>query len=331
MDTKYIKGMINNPDLQPNMTINQWITGILLFHFKMCHITADRHTGPDGLSCRPPANTDPPEDDNFKDWLDDSYFFCVTLLNDRTLSFITVPYFPHTGPYAIPGASLFSRTPDLLLLPSPLPCYHLTYSSVFVSSVEPDLELDSPVISWSTKAIAKEARIRLIQDFLNTCLHPADLSNADFQSFVNLATKFFVLHDSLWCHESHGRHQLVVPEHRRYGLIKEAHDDLGHKGVFTVRTCLLLLLHFWWPMLVDDMKWFVRTCHECQIRQTQRLHIPPTVLVIGGLFRKAHLDTMVMPWSAGYWYIVQAHCTLTAYPEWRMLRFENTAALIFYF
>ena len=32
MDTKYVKGMINNPDLQSNTTINQWIAGILLFH-----------------------------------------------------------------------------------------------------------------------------------------------------------------------------------------------------------------------------------------------------------------------------------------------------------
>ena len=125
--------------------------------------------------------------------------------------------------------------------------------------------------------------------------------------------KFFLLHSSLWCQEPHGHHQLVVPKHRHFRLIKEAHDDLGHKGVFAVRTQLPLLL--WWPMLVEDVKWFVRTCHKCQIRQTCRLHIPPTMLVIGGLFHKVHLDMMVMPRSAGYWYIVQAHCVLTAYSE----------------
>ena len=137
--------------------------------------------------------------------------------------------------------------------------------------------------------------------------------------------KFFLLHSSLWRREPHSRHQLVVPEHQRFGLIEEAHDDPGHKGVFTVRT--QLLLRFWWPMLVEDVKWFVRTCHECQIRQSRRLHIPPTVPVIGGLFRKVHLDTMVMPRSAGYQYIVQARCALTAYPEWRMLRSENASTL----
>ena len=80
-------------------------------------------------------------------------------------------------------------------------------------------------------------------------------------------------------------------------------------------------------MLIEDVKWFVQTCHKCQIRQTRQLHIPPTMPVIGGLFHKVHLDMMVMPRSAGYRYIVQAHCVLTAYPEWWMLHSENTSTL----
>ena len=32
---KYIKGMLNNPDIQPNTTINRWIAGILLFNFTL--------------------------------------------------------------------------------------------------------------------------------------------------------------------------------------------------------------------------------------------------------------------------------------------------------
>jgi len=33
VDAKYIKGMINNPNIQPNATINCWILAILLFDF----------------------------------------------------------------------------------------------------------------------------------------------------------------------------------------------------------------------------------------------------------------------------------------------------------
>ena len=59
MDAKYVQGMINNPDLQPNATINQWIMGILLFSFCLVHVPAIHHTGADRLSCFPPSDEDP--------------------------------------------------------------------------------------------------------------------------------------------------------------------------------------------------------------------------------------------------------------------------------
>ena len=49
VDAKYIKVMLNNPNIQPNVTINRWITGILLFDFMLKHIPGTSHS-PDGLS-----------------------------------------------------------------------------------------------------------------------------------------------------------------------------------------------------------------------------------------------------------------------------------------
>ncbi|GBE80064.1 hypothetical protein SCP_0212670 [Sparassis crispa] len=66
VDAKYIKGMLNNPDIQPNATINCWIAGILLFDFCLVHVPGSRHTGANSLSCRPCANEDPEEDDDFE-------------------------------------------------------------------------------------------------------------------------------------------------------------------------------------------------------------------------------------------------------------------------
>ena len=68
MDAAYIKGMINNPDLQPNATINRWIAGILLFSFKIRHIPAANFKCTDGLSRRPPALEDPEPDEDYEDW-----------------------------------------------------------------------------------------------------------------------------------------------------------------------------------------------------------------------------------------------------------------------
>jgi len=52
VDAKYIKGMLNESDLQPNAAINRWIQGILLFDFKLIHVPASKFRGPDALSRR---------------------------------------------------------------------------------------------------------------------------------------------------------------------------------------------------------------------------------------------------------------------------------------
>ena len=156
-----------------------------------------------------------------------------------------------------------------------------------------DSHHDNLMIPCTVKACAKDDQIDWICDFLCDHIHPPDLSDLDYMSFINVATCFFLLNRSLYCQEQHGRHQLVVPVECHYGLIREAHNSLGHKGVFSVQTHLLL--RFWWPVLVDDVKWYIRTCHECQIHQTTRLYIPLTVPVMGGLFHKVHINTMVMP------------------------------------
>ncbi|KIN99728.1 hypothetical protein M404DRAFT_154448, partial [Pisolithus tinctorius Marx 270] len=199
--------------------------------------------------------------------------------------------------------------------------FYLAFSAT-ADANNPSDTPDDPAILWSTKAWAHEAKIEMICAFLVAHEQPPDLTDAQYSSFFNSASHFFLLDGNLWCREPHRWHQLVVNKSKRYHLIEEAHDDLGHKGVFTV--CMCLLLHFWWPLLVKDVKWYVHTCHECQICQTQKLHIPPTVPMIGGLFHKAHIDTMLMPKASGYCYIVQAHCVLTSYPKWHMLHVENT-------
>jgi len=154
---------------------------------------------------------------------------------------------------------------------------------------------------------------------------PLDLVDEEFETFIRQAARFFVLEDKLWRREAHSKHQLVLPPSKRYRVLEEAHDDLGHKGIYTISS--RLHSHFWWPHIIEDIKWYAKTCHECQVRQTRKLHIPPTVPIPGGLFRKAHIDTMKMPKAGGFEYLVQARCALTSYPEWRMLHKENTRTL----
>jgi transposase InsO family protein len=69
VDAKFIKGMLNEPDLQPNAAINRWIQGILMFDFALVHVPADRHKGPDALSRRTLGTGETAESDD-DTWLD---------------------------------------------------------------------------------------------------------------------------------------------------------------------------------------------------------------------------------------------------------------------
>jgi RNase H-like domain found in reverse transcriptase/Integrase zinc binding domain len=86
MDAKYIKGMLNQPDIQPNAAMNRWIYAILLFDFLLRHVPATEFKGPDGLSRRPPAEEDSVGDNAelAEEWLDTLLDFRIIKHNPYT-------------------------------------------------------------------------------------------------------------------------------------------------------------------------------------------------------------------------------------------------------
>lgn len=76
VDAKYIKGMINAPDVMPSASMNRWIAGILLFQFNLRHVPGKTHRISDGLSRRPPAEDDEVRED--EGWLDEQLGYMVT-------------------------------------------------------------------------------------------------------------------------------------------------------------------------------------------------------------------------------------------------------------
>ena len=251
VDVHYIKGMINNPDLQPNATINRWIAGILLFSFELTHVPADKHTAPDRLSGRPPAPEDPPWEDDYEEWVDNCGVFAMELLNRRV---------PHNPRAVAPTFSLFSvlRSRDIA---DELQSSTGMQAPGLMEPLPPEAE---PSIPRSDKARAMDECLERVRELLVSESRLHALNDQEFKALVHFAMRFFVCKGELWCRERSGRHQIVARMHKRYALLRAAHDELGHKGVFSVRSCLSV--HFWWPMLEQDVKWFVRTCHECQIQ-----------------------------------------------------------------
>src|SRR5712691_4785181 len=78
VDARYIREMLNNPDIALSASLNRWIVSILTFHFELRHVPGKLH-GPDGLSRRPPQPGDLSDDDedpdDLDDWVDNLYGF----------------------------------------------------------------------------------------------------------------------------------------------------------------------------------------------------------------------------------------------------------------
>jgi hypothetical protein len=194
VDAKYIKGMINNPDLQPNMTIDQWIAGILLFSFKLVHVSTLKHKGVDGLSRHPPVEEDPMEDGDYEDWIDRAYSFSIALLNNHTDRIYGECVDIH---HDMHNTCFTSQTVHV-------PILHMYFNTTCAEDPKPE-------IPCSEQAHVQDALLTSIEHFLITHKRPLDLTDEEFETFIRQAAHFFVLEDKLWCREAHGKHQLVLP------------------------------------------------------------------------------------------------------------------------
>ena len=65
--------MLNNPDIQPNASMNRWLAGIQTFNFKLRHVSATKHQGPDGLSRRRKGEDEEEEksEEEVEEWIDE--------------------------------------------------------------------------------------------------------------------------------------------------------------------------------------------------------------------------------------------------------------------
>jgi len=68
-------------------------------------------------------------------------------------------------------------------------------------------------------------------------------------------------------------------------------NGLGHRAIFSMLSNLQRGLG---PMLDGCVKWFISACHFLQTDSDLSSSLPPTIPDIPRLFRKAHIDTMLM-------------------------------------
>jgi hypothetical protein len=292
VNAKYIRGMLNNPDIQPNAAVNHWIMGISLFDFTLRHVPGDKHVVPDGLSRRHSA----PEDkqnleetsEDVEEWIDEilecGIWTAKEFDNEQSPSHNAFVY----------KAENIAHRPD----PD-------------IPSMETSLHLNN--------------ELHAIQNYLETFTFPPNIPSTSHHRLCKHALQFFIQGHQLWRKEPNGHHQLILFNSDRLRMMQEAHDLLGHKGFYSTRCTISD--HFWWPSLNKDLSWYLKTCHQCQIQSIEKVIIPPTISVLTTLFQKAYTDTMFMPTSHGYNRIVQAHCSLSSWLEWQMLKTETARTL----
>jgi hypothetical protein len=304
VDARYIRGMLNNPDTAPSASINRWIVSIHTFHFELRHVPGMQH-GPDGLSRRPPQPGDLSDDiedpDDFDDWVDNLYGF-AHLLN--------------------PSAPT-SESAKLLCAFAMEQAHQRPEDTTNSEREEPPLDYNA--VPRTDSAVFADKRLDMAHDWLISFERPDNISDHSYSLVVRYASGFFVDSNVLWKRDPQGAHKRVLYGTQRIEAMIAAHNDTGHRGFYASK--VLLTERYWWPYIGRDLAWYVRTCHICQLRQTRQIAIPPIVATPAPLFAKMYMDTMHLSRSSGFAYIVQGRCSLTHYPEFRMLRKETAQAI----
>ena len=305
VDALHIKGMLENPDIIPSASMNRWVIAIKMFHFELVHVPGERH-GPDGLSRRPVQDGDskPTDDaDEFDDWIDRLYGF-MHLVNP---------------PPSLPHAEYDPRVSSVSVL------FQQSNGTVArMPAVQP-----TPYASFprSDKAKELDSRLREIEQWLLAQRRPDGLTDRQWEGFRKYASRFFVdSYGKLWRIADDGAHKRVLYAEARSKALVEMHDHLGHRGVWATRA--FLCERFWWPDIKADVTWYVKSCRECQLRQTTKVYIPPTVSYPVAPMVRMHVDAMDMPAGSGsYKYFLHGRCALTAWPEARATTSQTAKAI----
>jgi hypothetical protein len=113
-------------------------------------------------------------------------------------------------------------------------------ASAFITEETADGTADASAnIPRNLRAIAANARLSDVKEYLELLTRPQNLTDANFRKFMQHSSGFFISNGTLWQWDTHRRHKIVVPKEKRYKLLKEVHDILGHKKIYAVRMQLL--------------------------------------------------------------------------------------------
>ena len=354
-DAKYIHGMLNNPEMGPNATINRWIEKILMYHFELRHV-AGKCFGPDGLSRRDEQPGDelyPPDEDmaeinkppvlkmaegsvdplpfnEFKENIDTRGGYHQELANSikcfkqEIAKTVTVRQIEGRTMLKHLNETADSRSESdqefLLQFVNQFLLPEKFLADLGKGGICPD------DIKSKTGRLQDE-RLPLIKEWLrNPLVRTPNQSDREYRNLVRNASHFFLKDGKMYKKGLDSAHKLVVNVNDRMYLMKASHDNLGHRGFYATK--MLIGERFWWPEMERDISWYCKTCDVCQKRQKLLVKIPPVVTHTPSIFQVLHADTMHMtPKSNGCSYIIHSRCGMTSWMEERAVRDENVKTI----
>ena len=144
----------------------------------------------------------------------------------------------------------------------------LYVADIFAEFEDPAATLT--IFKQNKQAELAEQKLREVKSFLKNAKPPVDvrlspeqthsiIQERKLKAFIQYAVQFF-LHNQQLMQKHHSNQHCVVPDKsKRVELVRAAHDQIGHHGIYA--THKKLVKHFWWPWMDSDIKWFVQTCH----------------------------------------------------------------------
>ena len=303
VDASSIKGMLAHPDIQASAVVNRWIQGVHQFDFKLVHVPAHKHKGPDALSRRPATHSESSDTTDPEEWVDN-----IALLTQ------THTHAPPLDPFPI--------------LPTPTP--NILEDIQFMEFLQNGQPQQYHSWAGTVQSRDPEKDLQEVLRYLVTQELPLTKTRREKIRFQNLAAQFFLHGNHMYRQRPSSSPQVVIfNKKRRRGILWEMHEDNAHHGVWAVAQ--QVTLRYYWPYMANDIKYHIQSCHACQLRSTKKMHLPITMSQPKHLFSKVYLDVMKMPKAQGMQWLVACRDDLSGVTECQALAKDTAQAIAKFF
>jgi hypothetical protein len=293
----------------PSALITRWIAWIRLFDFEVRHVPGKKHALADGLSRRPPHPDDPTTDkEDIDDWILaelGAYEICpVSAESDDE---------PSSESEVHTDSELVARREILASMKGIVNRLREEGEEEVMSTDEGDT--NAPILSTTYS----EDSVR-IATYLTTLKKPKNMMTAAFKTFKREALKYGVHGRQLWRLPTKGMPiKLVVDDERtKARILQDLHDQTGHKG--RESTYYKVSQRYFWHGCYRDVQTYVRSCPQCQHRDSRRAEEPMYPTAANGLMEKWAIDITYMPSIRGRKrYLVVARDDMSGWVEARLM------------